>query len=111
MFTRDLWQQAYITYEDPKSIDLFHTQWSRFIYNDCVRVYLTCLTPKQVKQRNHFRIRLTNLPFNTSAIDLQDITLATKAKALYIPRSNNYKPRPFVVFYFKTEADLNNAMQ
>ena len=60
MFTRDLWQQAYITYEDPKSVDLFHTQWSRFIYNDCVRVYPACLTPEQVKQRNYFRMRLTN---------------------------------------------------
>jgi hypothetical protein len=54
---------------------------------------------------------LTNLPFGTSARDLQDITLATKAKAVYIPRSNNYKPRPFAIFYFETADMLNDAIK
>jgi hypothetical protein len=54
---------------------------------------------------------LTNLPFGTSSRDLHDITLATKAKSCYIPRSNNYKPRPFAIFYFQSEEDLNDAIK
>jgi len=111
MQTRGLWQHAYITYEKPQDIALFYEQWSRYLYNDCVRIYPASFTPEQVKLRNDFRIKLTNLPFGTSSRDLHDITLATKAKSCYIPRSNNYKPRPFAIFYFQSEEELNDAIK
>src|SRR5215208_7820276 len=110
MQTRDLWQHAFITYDNPDAIKLFYTSWSRYIYNDCVRIYPACFSPEQVKARNNFRVKLTNLPFGTSARDLQDIMLAVKAKSCYIPRSNNYKPRPFTILYFKSAENLKNAI-
>src|SRR3954454_18258068 len=110
MHTRDLWQHAFITYDNPDAIKLFYTTWSRYIYNDCVRVYPACLSSEEVKARNEFRAKLTNLPFGTSARDLTDILLASKAKACYIPRSNNYKPRPFAILYFESANDLKNAI-
>jgi hypothetical protein len=42
---------------------------------------------------------------------LQDIILATKAKSCYIPRSNNYKPRPFAILYFESADLLNDAIK
>src|SRR5215216_7568980 len=109
--TQGLWQHAYITYDDPQAIHLFRTQWSRYLYNDCVRVYPADLSPEQVKQRNDIRIKLTNLPFGTTARDLQDIVFATKVKVCYIPRSNNYKPRPFAILYFDSPDALNDAIK
>src|SRR5215216_3825072 len=111
MQTRGMWQHAYVTYENSADIQLFYSQWSRYLYNDCVRVYPADLTPEQVKHRNDIRIKLTNLPFGTSACDLQDIIIVTKAKSCYIPRSNNYKPRPFAILYFKSEDTLNDAIK
>ena len=110
MQTRDLWQHAFITYDNPDAIKLFYTTWSRYIYNDCVRIYPACFTPEEVKARNEFRVKLTNLPFGTSARDLNDIILAVKAKSCYIPRSNNYKPRPFAILYFESAEDLKNSI-
>ena len=52
MQTHDLWQHAYVTYDNPKAIELFNTSWSRYIYNDCVRMYPASFTPEQVKHRN-----------------------------------------------------------
>ena len=111
MSARGMWQHAYITYETPKCIELFHQVWSRFIQNDSVRVNPCTLTAEEIKHRNTHRIKLTNLPFGTSARDLHDIILATKAKAFYIFQSNNYKPRPFIILHFESEVVFNNAVQ
>src|SRR5215216_5067093 len=81
MQTRGMWQHAYVTYENSADIQLFYSQWSRYLYNDCVRIYPADLTPEQVKHRNYIRIKLSNLPFGTSACHLQDITIATKPKS------------------------------
>jgi len=85
MTVRGMWQHAYITYETPKCIELFYQVWSRFVQNDSVRVNPCNMTPEEVKYRNTHRIKLTNLPFGTTARDLHDIILATKARASYIP--------------------------
>ena len=106
-----LWQVAYITYDSPTAITLFHTSWSRLVFNDSVRVYPCTLTKEEVNNRNNYRIKLTNLPFGTSARDLTDITRAINAKACYIPRSTNYKPKPFAILFFDKADALNDALK
>ena len=54
---------------------------------------------------------MTNLPFNTTARDLNDIIRATKAKSCYIPRSNQYKPKPFAILFFDNATNLNDAVK
>ncbi|CAI2170849.1 5187_t:CDS:2, partial [Funneliformis geosporum] len=34
MIVRGMWQHAYITYENPKCIELFYQVWSHFVQND-----------------------------------------------------------------------------
>jgi len=69
------------------------------------------LTKEEVNNRNNNRIKLTNLPFGTSARDLTDITRAINAKACYIPRSTNYKLKPFAILFFEKADDLNDALK
>ena len=108
MTVRGMWQHTYITYENPGCIELFYQVWSRFVQNDSVRINPCNMSPEEVKHRNTYRIKLTNLPFGTTARDLHDIILATKAKASYIPRSNNYKPRPFVILHFEYQENTTS---
>ncbi|CAI2184565.1 9374_t:CDS:2, partial [Funneliformis geosporum] len=49
--------------------------------NDFVCINPCTLSPKEIKYRNTHYIKLTNLPFGTSARDLHNIILATKARA------------------------------
>ena len=107
--TKDMWQHAYITYDSPKAIEIFYSSWSRLIFNDCVRVHPCNLTAEQIKSRNENRVKLTNLPFNTTSRDIQDILRATNAKSSYIPRSTQYKPKPFVIIFYENATALNDA--
>ena len=109
--TKNMWQHAYITYDSPNAIALFFDNWSRLVFNDCVRVYPYDLTKDQIKDRNEYRIKLTNLPFNTTSRDLNDIIRAKKAKSCYIPRSTQYKPKPFAILFFDNAITLNDAIK
>ena len=106
-----LWQNAYVTYESPNAITNFFHAWGRLVFNDYVRVYPCSLTKEQVALRNEHRIKLTNLPFNTSARDLTDIIKAVDAKSCYIPRSSTYKPKPFAILFFENGSKLNEALK
>ena len=106
-----LQQNAYITYESPNDIRNFHQVWGHLIFNDYARVYPCSLSKDQVAQRNAYRIKLINLPYNTSARDLTDIIKAVDAKACYIPRSSNYKPKPFAVLFFENADKFNDAVK
>ena len=109
--TKEMWQHAYITYDSPNAVALFHDSWSRLIFNDCVRVYPCSLTKEQIQNRNEHHIKLTNLPFNTTSRDINDIIWATKAKSCYIPRSSQYKPKPFAILFFDSATALNDALK
>ncbi|CAI2196908.1 13703_t:CDS:1, partial [Funneliformis geosporum] len=38
MTVRGMWQYAYITYKNPKCIELFYQAWSRFVQNNSVHI-------------------------------------------------------------------------
>ena len=57
------------------------------------------------------QIKLTNLPYNTSARDLTDIIKTIDTKACYISRSSNYKSKPFAILFFENADKLNDAVK
>jgi hypothetical protein len=64
-----------------------------------------------MKSRQQFSTKLTNMPPNTTAFDLQHVIRATGAKTCYIPRAMSYKRKRFAVIAFEDEAKLLNAIE
>jgi hypothetical protein len=113
MITRGVWQSAYIVYDDPRSIKAFYDHvWSIQILDFRARVYPLDLSDEQLEHRNAFSCKLTGLPFNTSANDLQEIISQSKAKSCFIPRSTiNYRPMNYAFLQFNSARDVEKAIQ
>jgi hypothetical protein len=107
MRTRNLFQHAFITYENKESIDRFkYEDWSVLILKDAVRVLPLSLDQEERNRRQHHCYKLAGLPAGTQARDLMEYLSKIKAKSCFIPRNpSNYRPLNYAFINFATEED------
>ena len=91
METKNLWQQATITYDNNANFTELKKGYGVFILNDMVRFHMCDLTRDQVLGRSKFSAKLTCLPRYTTGKDLSDLGLMTNATTWIIPKArSNY---------------------
>ena len=112
-----LWYKAYVTYEDKSTIDVhFQDKWSIFYLKDLCRVAPANATRQDIEERNKNSLKLTGLPFGTTAYDLKELLEKVEAKTCFIPRTRNqYGRARYAYVTFKNEETclrmLNNEIQ
>jgi hypothetical protein len=107
------WQTAHIFYDDPKSLEEFHTdKWSVFFKKDSLRT-----TPGESFQdykeaRNTHVLKLCNLPKGTTAYDISDYIADVKGKTCFIPRTRaKYERVRYAFVAFESEQDALALLQ
>ena len=66
MTTKNLWQQATVTYDDTTDMTQFDIIDSYFVLKDLVRIHKCTLTNEEVRAKSKFSLKLTNLPIDTN---------------------------------------------
>ena len=108
MTTKNLWQQATITYDDNTNMDQFNPIDSYFVLKDLVRIHRCTLSPDEIRLKSKFSLKLTNLPIDTNGRHLISIGRAVNAMAWVIPKAkSNYRNLQYAVFYFKKQEDID----
>ncbi|GES74101.1 hypothetical protein GLOIN_2v1783570 [Rhizophagus clarus] len=107
-----MYQQAFITYKDAVSVQRFYSKWSHYIRKEYVRVTPVSLSEEQRGIRKSHSLRLSRLPFGTTAINLRPIIEETNAMTCFIPRNTfNYKPMTYAYLSFKNAEDRDIAIK
>jgi len=112
-----LWYKAYVTYENKSTVEkYFQDKWSVFYLKDLCRVVPVNVTRQEIEEKNRNSLKLTGLPFSTTAYDLNELHTKVDAKTCFIPRTKNQYGRVrYAYVTFKTEETclkmLNNEIK
>ena len=112
-----LWYKAYVTYENKSTVEkYFQDKWSVFYLKDLCRVVPVNVTRQEIEEKNRNSLKLTGLPFSTTAYDLNELLTKVDAKTCFIPRTKNqYGRARYAYVTFKTEETclkmLNNKIK
>ena len=108
MTTKNLWQQATVTYDDTTDMSKLDNIDSYFVLKDLVRIHRCTLTNDAIRAKSKFSLKLTNLPIDTNGRQLINIGRTVNAMAWVIPKAkSNYRNLQYAVFYFKTQERLD----
>lgn len=108
-----LWYKAYVTYKDKTTVeDHFKNMWSIFYLKDLCRCAPASITRQEIEERNKNTLKLTDLPFGTTAYDLQELLDKVKGKTCFIPRTRNQYGRARYAFVtFADEATCRKILK
>jgi hypothetical protein len=112
-----MWYKAYVTYEEKATVeDKFHDIWSIFYLKDFCRVAPANFTRQEIDERNKNTVKLTDLPFGTTAYDIRSLLDKVKAKTCFIPRTRNQYGRARYAYVTLADEEscvklLNNEIQ
>src|SRR3954452_22039432 len=110
MSTKNLWQQATITFEENTDMTTLNKLNSYFVLKDLVRVHPCTMSNEDVRKKSQFSLKLTNLPLDTNGRHLISIGNAIEAIAWVIPKSRtNYCNLQYAIFYFKPQESMDAA--
>jgi hypothetical protein len=105
------WYRADITFEQAEGMQQHKELWSIQYKKDLCRIAPAYFTRDDIEQRHQYTAKLTNLPFGTTPVDLQEILRQVKAKTCFIPRTRTqYSRKRFAYISFESEEDLQNVM-
>ena len=96
-----LWYKAYVTYETKEIVEtnfINKKTWSIFYLKDLCRVAPANIEREEIDERNKNTLKLTDLPFGTTAYDLRPLLERTNAKTCFIPRTRNQYGRARYAF-------------
>jgi len=111
MDTKNLWQQATITYSADSNFDKIKKGHGLFILNDMVRYHMCDLPKKEILDKSKFSAKLAGLPRFTTGKQLVEIGHMLNATAWIIPRArSNYLPLQHAYFYFPSADDAEAAL-
>jgi hypothetical protein len=107
------WQTAHIFYDDPKSLEEFHSEkWSVFFKKDSLRTTPGESFQEYKEARNTYVLKLCNLPKGTTAYDISDYISNVKGKTCFIPRTRaKYERVRYAFIAFETEQDARALLQ
>ena len=105
-----MWYKAYVTYEDKATVEnKFQDTWSIFYLKDLCRVAPANFTRQEIEERNRNTVKLTDLPFGTTAYDIKSLLDKVNAKTCFIPRTRNQYGR--ARYAYVTLADEESCMK
>src|SRR5215216_6008892 len=111
MTTKNLWQQATLTFEEGTDMSQLDQVHGYFVLKDMVRVHRCTLENVAIREKSKFSLKLTNLPKDTNGRQLIPIAKAVNATAFVIPKSKaTYRNLQYAVFYFKNDDDRQATM-
>ena len=111
METKNLWQQATITYDSDANFTELKKGYGVFILNDMVRFHMCDLSKDQILERSKFSAKLTCLPRYTTGKDLSELGVMTNATTWIIPKArSNYNNLQHAFFYFASADDHEAAI-
>ena len=107
---REKLNYAFIVYENAKSVIELKQKWSIFIMKDAVKITPADLSEKELSDRSAYCLKLTGLPLNTYAKDLDPFLIKYKGKTCSIPRRKmDNLPYQYAFINFESEVDLIEA--
>lgn len=105
------WYRADVTFTDAEGIERKLDCWSIQYKKDLCRVAPAYFTREHIEARNANTVKLTNLPFGTTPIDLKEILIKVSAKTCFIPRTRSrYSRKRFAYVSFANEIDLRRVL-
>ena len=111
MNTKNMWQQATITFDANTNFKGLKQIFGTFILNDMVRVHMCDLTRIDILARSKFSAKLAGLPRFTNGKQLVDIGRMLNATSWIILRArSNYQNLQHVFFYFSSADDVEAAL-
>ena len=111
MNTKNMWQQATITYDNETNFKELRKIYGTFILNDMVRIHSCDLPRIDVLARSKFSAKLAGLPRFTNGKQLMDIGRMLNATSWIIPRArSNYQNLQHAFFYFESADDVEAAL-
>src|SRR5215216_4511020 len=111
MDTKNLWQQATITYSADSNFDKIKKGHGLFILNDMVRYHMCDLPKKEILDKSKFSAKLAGLPRFTTGKQLVEIGHMLNATTWIIPCArSNYLPLQHAYFYFPSADDVEAAI-
>ena len=85
--------------------------WTIQYKKDFCRIAPAFFTREDIEERNQHTVKLTNLPFGTTPVDLKEILQRVNAKTCFIPRTRNrYIRKRFAYISFASDEDLQKVM-
>ena len=81
------WFRADVTFESADGIESNLDCWAIQYKKDLCRIAPAYFTRDNIEERNQHTVKLTNLPFGTTPVDLKEILHQVKAKTCFIPRT------------------------
>ncbi|CAJ0636580.1 245_t:CDS:2 [Entrophospora sp. SA101] len=75
---------AQITFKDKESMSKLGDKWSIMYLKDSCRIAPLDVTKEEIDERNSRTLKLTNLPYGTTAYDLHDIIMDKMEKSRHI---------------------------
>ena len=105
------WQIANIFYTENEDAQRAGENWSTSIDKDSVRIFPAENFETHLGERNHYTLKLLNLPFNTTAFDLHNVLETFNGRTCFIPRGRtSYKRLRYAFVSFENEKDYNAAL-
>lgn len=110
---RNLYVQAFITYKKEDSLTQFYNgTWSEWIGKHQVYIIPKVLSEEETEKRAMFTVKLTGLPWNSTAFDLHEALEVNNPKYIFIPRNpNNNKPLNYAIIYYDNDENLAIASE
>jgi len=105
------WLYTTVQYETEAAAKSAIEEWSTLLGTDRIRILPLLDQPTILEQRDAHTAKLVNLPYDTTAYELEDMIQSINGKSCYIPRSPvRYTRQRFAIIAFETETDLAKAM-
>nr|CAG8613212.1 10297_t:CDS:1 [Entrophospora candida] len=104
------WRSALIEYEDHQSMETLKETWSIRFLKDDIRIMPAIFNKEEASARENHVVKIANLPYGTTAYDLDEIMKTVNAKTCIIPRTlKKYDRKRFGYVYFEKDEDLSKA--
>ncbi|CAB4388312.1 unnamed protein product [Rhizophagus irregularis] len=110
---RNLYIQAFITYKKEESLQKFYKGiWSEWIGKHQVLIVPKILSEDEIEKRSMYTVKLTGLPWNSTAYDIHEALEVNNPKYIFIPRNpNNNKPLNYAIVYYENDEDIGIAAE
>ncbi|CAB4391377.1 unnamed protein product [Rhizophagus irregularis] len=110
---KNLYIQAFITYKKEESLQKFYKGiWSEWIGKHQVLIVPKILSEDEIEKRSMYTVKLTGLPWNSTAYDIHEALEVNNPKYIFIPcNPNNNKPLNYAIVYYENDEDIGIAAE
>ncbi|PKB98931.1 hypothetical protein RhiirA5_383563 [Rhizophagus irregularis] len=107
MRLKGIYRQAFITYKDEQSLNIFYEKWGVWAFKEFLMVVPCLLSEDKRDERQQFMAKINGLPLNVCARNLQGLFNEINAASIFILKNPiTYNPMRYAFIYFKNEDDF-----